>query len=172
MSCAARSSFRSSRPSEAISWSWTKTTRSIRSEQPSARSRAARHRRRFGQEQRTDRQRAHRAWHLRRLRVHGRGAGHDQPVRPDREACHRKGLFHEPFGHLAEDFLRRCVKLFRSSLRARSRCRSPQRTPCSRCAKRFFTPSAAERCSSIFAYSPPDRAARSTTGIATVGEEI
>jgi NADPH:quinone reductase-like Zn-dependent oxidoreductase len=33
----------------------------------------ARHRRRFGQEQRTDRQRAHRAWHLRRLRVHGRG---------------------------------------------------------------------------------------------------
>jgi NADPH:quinone reductase-like Zn-dependent oxidoreductase len=33
----------------------------------------------------------------------GGGAGHDQPVRADREGRHRKGLFHEPFGHRAED---------------------------------------------------------------------
>ena len=68
------------------------------------RTRAAGHRRRCGQEQRVDRQHAQRAWDLRRLCLHGRRAGHDQPVRPDREARHRQGLLHEPSRHRAEDF--------------------------------------------------------------------
>ena len=67
------------------------------------RSRAARHRRRFGQEQRTDRRaRSPRMAPSSSTRT-WRGAGHDQPVRTDREAHHRKGFFHEPFGHRAED---------------------------------------------------------------------
>ncbi len=51
-----------------------------------------------------NRQRAQHAWDLRYLRPHERRAGHDQPVRPDREAHHRQGLFYEPSRHRAEDF--------------------------------------------------------------------
>src|SRR5260370_1449020 len=46
---------------------------------------------------------------------------------------------------------RRSVKPYRSSLPARSRCPSRQPILCPHCAKRFFTPSGAERCFSIFA---------------------
>ena len=67
------------------------------------RSRAARHRRSCGQEQRHDRRRAQRAWDLRCLCVHGRRAGRDQPVRPDRQAHRRQRLLPEPSRHRAED---------------------------------------------------------------------